>query len=629
MKKKNLLFVCIVSMLVCLFAISVSARTEDYDATFTLKNESQIVHYENWYYNDGKSAVRKGYTDNITVSFIDENGAPLTEVAMWEYDEADGKYYSLVWYITAWEYVTETQTYTDDKVGTQEYPKFISAVYTLSSVRAVDLRYVTASEKKSNTVWAESQTLTALKGIYLTSGTPDDTSDDIKLQDSIGIGRDTKDQGYQGWEAQFNATGNKIVVANLRDCTFEADTYRNYGTSNTWSRADHLQCIWYPDTVKYIDAGVGSSPWEIDLGDGIEVIACQILRDNKRIKEFTVPNSVKFINNEAFRGTDLTKLTVGEGLISHGNDPYLYTGGADYAVLSKKLLESTYQTGKIASLIANQKAVVYFNGTLAEAEALYGKIYAQNNAYKTVGYYDYTVTQERASTNELSIFYNYNTCEAFYRNEHMDDNNPCTVNCNRCGLKGFEANPVHNYLTSIEYTNYLASGTKISACKNAGCEHNLTPFVTSASPIITEFKGFSVSEDGDSITFGYTFDNDAIAEFEKYNGKIELGFVVAVKSLLGDSAPLTSTGDATSANVVKAVVTDEEIAYTGADFILRGDWNRSVVLGNETVDIKDVEFYMAGYLTVGGTATYLNVGASGNTADTVTFNACNVPEIAE
>ena len=58
MKKKILLFVCIVSMLVCLFAISVSARTEDYDATFTLKNESQIVHYENWYYNDGKSAYR-------------------------------------------------------------------------------------------------------------------------------------------------------------------------------------------------------------------------------------------------------------------------------------------------------------------------------------------------------------------------------------------------------------------------------------------------------------------------------------------------------------------------------------------------------------------------------------------
>ena len=219
--------------------------------------------------------------------------------------------------------------------------------------------------------------------------------------------------------------------------------------------------------------------------------------------------------------------------------------------------------------------------------------------------------------------------QPFYGNEHKDDNNPCTVNCDRCGLKGFEANPVHNYLTSIEYTNYLASGTKTLACQNAGCEHNLTPFVTSASPIITDFKGFSVSEDGDAITFGYTFDNDAIAEFEKYNGKIELGFVVAVKALLGDSAPLTSNGSVASGNVVKATVTDEEIAYTGADFILRGDWNRSVVIGEESVDIKDVEFYMAGYLVVGGNATYLNALSSGTSADVVTFNACNTPEIAE
>ena len=214
----------------------------------------------------------------------------------------------------------------------------------------------------------------------------------------------------------------------------------------------------------------------------------------------------------------------------------------------------------------------------------------------------------------------------------MDDNNPCTVNCNRCGLKGFEANPVHNYLTSIEYTNYLASGTKISACKNAGCEHNLTPFVTSASPIITEFKGFSVNEDGDAITFGYVINYDALDEYVKITGKsVELGFVVVVKAFAGEDA--YTSDKAVKASVVTWTTSDEANAsverYAGADFVLRGDWNRSVEIGEETVDIKDVEFYMAGYLMVGGTATYLNVGASGNTADTVTFNACNVPEIAE
>ena len=225
-------------------------------------------------------------------------------------------------------------------------------------------------------------------------------------------------------------------------------------------------------------------------------------------------------------------------------------------------------------------------------------------------------------------------CTVFLGGHNLDEakSNPCAGICAVCGSASLAENPVHDYAVAIVYANYLANGVKTMTCKNEGCTNKATPVVSSVSPIITEFKGFSVNNDGDAITFGYTFDNTAIAEFEKYNGKIELGFVVAVKALLGDNAPLNADGSVASANVVKAVVTDEEIAYTGADFILRGDWDKMVDLDSDKVaetDVKKVEFYMAGYLMVGGTATYLNVGASGNTADTVTFNNCNVPEIAE
>ena len=36
-------------------------------------------------------------------------------------------------------------------------------------------------------------------------------------------------------------------------------------------------------------------------------------------------------------------------------------------------------------------------------------------------------------------------------------------------------------------------------------------------------------------------------------------------------------------------------------------------------DVKKVEFYMAGYIIVNGAVSYLNYGASGATASTVTF----------
>ena len=178
--------------------------------------------------------------------------------------------------------------------------------------------------------------------------------------------------------------------------------------------------------------------------------------------------------------------------------------------------------------------------------------------------------------------------------------------------------------SSVEYANYLANGIlKIKCARCTECQEN------KVNPIITEFKGFSVNGKGDAITFGYTFDNAAISEFEEVNScKVELGFVIAVKAFAGNDAY-------TSDKAVKATVTDDEIAYTGADFILRGTWDKMVDLdgdGTEETDVKDVAFYMAGYILVNGAVTYLNYGASGATADTVTFNTCNkqeTPEIVE
>ena len=625
MKKRILLVALMAAMLVCLFAISASAaRVEDYDAEYTLQTTESFTHYEKWYYNDNKSYVRKRYDhNNVALTFVDENGQPLTSVPMWEYDEEDGKYYSLVWYISAYEYTTEDGIYKDDNVGTQTYKIYKAAKYTLSKVRAVDLRYYThmhGTKQSGIPGWTEERKLVSLEGIYLTNGTPDDTSDDIKLQDAVGLGRDNDNYGYIGWEGQFAATGDKIVVANFRDCTFERDMEGNYGTANTWSSAYHLQCLWYPDTMKYIVGGINSVR-EIDLGDGVEIIACQILRDNKSVKEIVIPNSVLYLNNEAFRGTDLTKLTIGEGLISHGNDPFLYTGGADIVILSKNLLNSTY-TGRANALIANTSATVYFDGNKEQAEALMAKIIAENNGYNNkITLIDYSETQDRGDVKNVVIFYNYNTCEAFYRNEHKDDSNPCTVNCDRCGYKGYEENPVHNYATVIVYTNYLANGTKTQTCQNPGCAHNTTPNVTSVDPIVSSFKGFSTKEVGNGLTFGYTLNLEAIKEYEAVNSTtLEFGFVVAVPAFLGDNAPLDKDGNAASNNVIKASIASDKYTYTGADFRLTSaSWDGAANINGVETALKDIKFYMAGYIIDGTSVIYINDGATGNSADAYSY----------
>lgn len=212
-------------------------------------------------------------------------------------------------------------------------------------------------------------------------------------------------------------------------------------------------------------------------------------------------------------------------------------------------------------------------------------------------------------------------CTVFLGGHTLDESksNPCAGICAVCGDATLAENPIHNYATTIVYANYLANGTKTMTCQNEGCAHKTAPVVSSVNPIITEFKGFSVSNDGNGITFGYTFDNEAIKEFEAVNGKIELGFVVAVKAFAGNDAY-------TSDKAIRAVVTDEEINYTGADFILRGNWDRNVTINEETVDIKDVEFYMAGYLSTNGNVSYLNSTGSAASSAVVTFNQFNTAE---
>ncbi|MBR2024455.1 MAG: leucine-rich repeat domain-containing protein [Clostridia bacterium] len=173
--------------------------------------------------------------------------------------------------------------------------------------------------------------------------------------------------------------------------------------------------------------------------------------------------------------------------------------------------------------------------------------------------------------------------------------------------------------SNIEYTNYLANGTLYTQC--ARCEECQKSEV---NPLIADFKGFSVNYDGDGITFGYVFDDEAIKEFETVNKTtLEFGFVAGVKEFIGDKNPL----DEGATNVVSTAIDSSE--YSAADFVLRGDWDRNVTIGEAEVNVKDVEFYMAGYMTFGDTVVYLNASGSSNSAASVTFAQFDVPEAVE
>ena len=127
-----------------------------------------------------------------------------------------------------------------------------------------------------------------------------------------------------------------------------------------------------------------------------------------------------------------------------------------------------------------------------------------------------------------------NQCDYYYNGEHLDDTNPCVINCTRCGSVNVpKENPNHNEITSISYLSFGAVGTKTVSCTNPGCPYT----ENKEAPALFICLGYSAPEVGKGgIAVGFTVNREAIAEYEKVSGKtIKYGVFAVLKSKLGDN----------------------------------------------------------------------------------------------
>ena len=573
MKKKLLLFFTLVVVVCCIFAISISAQ-ENYGAEYTLSNKTTLIQYNSFNYTNGENQVTANATnkDEVTITFLDENGNTITSVPMWEYDEEDGKYYGLVWYIKDYEltYVMADQyvwAQANGKWGNQydtegdQRRKYTAVTYTLAKVRAVDLTYEFSTDKKTysytnnnheNCTWTWSkngQSFTALKQIYL------DAEKTIKLQAPVGVGQGSKPNGYEGYEAQFEATGNKIVVANLKDLSFQTH-YTDSSSKSLWTLATNLQCLWYPDTVVHLASGVGTYVREIEF-EGLEVIGCQMFRDNKYITEFRVPNKCEYVCDETFRETGIKIIRYGESVKIVANAALSGITPTTY-YLTTNFISDSYLTGFTNTtwgygyIINSNKATVYFAGTKDEAEELWAKISADNSNYTEVYYYDYNSVTERETTTGMAIFYNYNKCDALYSGEHIEktvDNNECFIaDCTRCDIENLYVGneSTHIYSKAITYGNYDKAGVKATTCKNAGCTYCVEE---EAKPLFF-CNGYSVPENNRiAVSVSYTIDKNAIIEYKTVNADFEYGVFAVLESKIGTNDIIKQDGTLTTSSV--------------------------------------------------------------------------------
>ena len=595
MKKKILLVFAIISLLICMLAISVSAqRVEDYNDTYTLVNSTQIQQLFRRYTSETNYST-EWYTDTISVEFFNEDGEAISEVPLWEYDSEDGRYYSLIWYISKWSFVTEKSDVTYNDVTTQR-DKYISAKYTLSKARAVDLRFDTSyseSREFSTNLVGYDYKLTIEKPLwgifYDVNNTPDNYDDDLRLQRSTGMGRDRNDYGCIGFEAQFEAIGNKIVVANFRDCTaedFDADCTGNYGTKTTWYLATNLQCLYYHDEFKYIVGGIGSV-YEIDLGDSIEVINAQLLRDNKRVQKIVLPNSLKYLGGESFRGSVAHTIVVGEGLLYTPTNVSLWKSGNFQNIYLSKNILTTYK-GYLTkyegngSPLLNSAANIYFDGSLEEANALIARMISENSSYDgKVTAVDYNTNKDRGSLKNAVIFYNYNRCDAFYRGQHTGEEK-----------------------LEFEGAQYLTNANVCVSCTLCG---NKTVVDTIDKLFVC--VGYSYNTTSNSIMQGFAINRSVIAEYEALcGGEISFGLVAALAEKVTDTTMLKENSK---------VVVD----YTEKTFDVF-----EMKLSNINESVQETNLFLCAYVTVKDKTYYMSNGEINTDAASFAVNYKGIVE---
>lgn len=213
--------------------------------------------------------------------------------------------------------------------------------------------------------------------------------------------------------------------------------------------------------------------------------------------------------------------------------------------------------------------------------------------------YAYTVGQ---TISNHTIVVNY--CKSLALDGmHKNRENPCVDYCVDCELSSPKESPQHELTTVITYANgYMQIGTVSVECENTGCLHKIT---SDASPLFSS-KGYSREEASNAILLDFKVDKEAISAYESYLGeKISYG-VVAAKALDSYEGSLINSDGTGKDGVIS-------FAFEKTDFAL-------LQLKLSGISEKDEALYCCGYIVVCGEVVYVNGAQADKTALAISYN---------
>ena len=258
--------------------------------------------------------------------------------------------------------------------------------------------------------------------------------------------------------------------------------------------------------------------------------------------------------------------------------------------LTTVFLDSNPEIEYNAFVEASSLKQIFYSGSYDSFNELLKKVSTSGNApfWSAVGennssLISYSEYKDLADKNVKCAVYDYNSCNYNGVHEEIVRINACVSFCNKCGATVIEHFEGAELNESIAYTDYSASGTRVTYCTNEGCTYN----VTKQAPALFTCLGYSAPENGKGgIAIGFTVNNVAITEYGETTGKaVKYGIFAVMQDRLGDNDIFANDG--TEANgVISAEMTNNRFSSFGLKIIGFSD------------EYKDIKLAMGAYVAV-------------------------------
>ena len=593
MKKKILLVLAIASLLVCIFAISVSASTIYKDS-----EGNQIFSYET-------------NTDNVITSY--EGSFPK--------EDADGN--ALTWYVTG------TKTEGNDTVKT-----VISFVTT-------DTDYATVDENgqysyKNGVAREKVVSVNFPEGITSLSLTNDTYGWQTSERNLLFIYFPSTMTEMEGRICQETP-----VIA----CEFHKDsTFKTLG-STAFYNCKNLREIFIPDSVTRIEGynsykNSGSAFYNCL---SLSSVVFENAESDLVVNEDGTSNALTLTGGTFALCTSLTSITLPNRTVSIGPRAFEYANSLVEIRFGSALRESidvsivhccpemkyyyipaTWTTvcghtfSKDGGYGPNDR-VFFYAGTKEQFDVFMAAARASGNNHRLTDISDANIIEWDSSkddsyykelatsSNTGYVVYGYNNCKAFYSGTHVDDSNPCVINCDRCSTYGVaEENPNHNIETTITYVSFDKTGTKIIGCTNEGCSHSVTEDVSALFVCL----GYSAQSYGNGgILVGFGVNNKAISEYADITGdEFKFGMFAGRDVKLGESDAVNVNGEAlTGIASVDYTARDFDIVeFKVIGFVTDEHKDANLALGIYVIDGEDVSYVQAAKPNEGEKYSYIS-----------------------